>query len=89
MGETIGQIVTAEDWLPSVVRRSLDLHTAAPTDETVFFDRGIAAHGVQHLLVGGTFLMQMAAQGLCAQPQQSCDAVQAGGCPALIQVLPQ
>ena len=41
-GVTIGEIVTAEDWLPSVVRRSLDLHTAAPTDETVFFDRGIA-----------------------------------------------
>jgi predicted ATPase len=41
-GQSIGEIVTNEDWLPSVVRRSFDLHTAAPAEETVFFDRGIA-----------------------------------------------
>ena len=41
-GETIDQIVTNENWLPSVIERSLDLHTAAPDSETVFFDRGIA-----------------------------------------------
>lgn len=41
-GKTIGEIVTDPDWLPSVIRRSLQLHTAAPENETVFFDRGIA-----------------------------------------------
>lgn len=41
-GLTIHEIVTDPDWLASVVRRSVDLHTAAPEDETVFFDRGVA-----------------------------------------------
>jgi len=40
-GETIGQIVTDPDWLPSVVRRAYSQENKVPKSELFFFDRAI------------------------------------------------
>jgi predicted ATPase len=40
-GETIGQIVTDPDWLPSVVRRAYSQEIEVPNNELFFFDRAI------------------------------------------------
>ena len=40
-GKTIQEIVTAPDWLQSVVEKKLAMEQAVPLDEAFFFDRGV------------------------------------------------
>lgn len=40
-GQTITEIVTDPDWLPSVVRRAYAQESSVPNDELFFFDRAI------------------------------------------------